>query len=129
MLSNEVKYEKLLQKFISGAECTVNVDYTDKISVKKNNKGVDQYRKAAKQINEQFPDQKDNFASLLNHPTNKVKVACAVCMIELMDYTENWRNQALEVIKADYPSKPRFEKSMINIWLKNHGFDEIEKIY
>ncbi len=129
MLSNEVKYEKLLQKFISGVECTVNVDYTDKISVKKNNKGVDQYRKAAKQINEQFPDQKDNFASLLNHPTNKVKVACAVCMIELMDYTENWRNQALEVIKADYPSRPRFEKAMINIWLQNHGFDEIEKIF
>ena len=129
MLSNEVKYEKLLQKFISGAECTVNVDNIDKISVKKNNKGVEQYRKAAKQINEQFPDQKDNFASLLNHPTNEVSVACAVCMIELMDYNENWRNQALEVIKADYPSKPRFEKSMINIWLKNHGFDEIEKIY
>ena len=129
MLSNEVKYEKLLQKFINGVKCTIDVDYANKNSVKKNNKGVDQYRQAAKQINEQFPDQKDNFASLLNHPTNEVKVACAVCMIELMDYNENWRNQALEVIKADYPSKPRFEKSMINIWLKNHGFDEIEKIY
>ena len=129
MLTNEKKYEKLLQKFISGAECTVNVDNIDKTSVKKNNKGVDQYRQAAKQICERFPNQRDNFANLLNYPVNEVRVACAVCMIELMDYDEKWRNQALEVIKADYPSKPRFEKSMVNIWLKNHGFEEIEKIY
>ena len=125
---NEDKYEKQLQKFISGVECTINVNYDDKASVRKNNKGVDQYRKAAIFINEQLPDRKEDFAELLNHPLNEVKVCCALCIIELMDYSENWRQQALEVIKNDYPNHPMFEKSMINIWLKKQGFDEIEKI-
>ena len=93
MLSYKKTYDQLIEQFINGVKCTIDVDYANKNSVKKNNKGVDQYRQAAKQINEQFPDQKDNFASLLNHPTNKVSVACAVCMIELMDYDEKWRNQ------------------------------------
>ena len=131
MLSDEKKYEKLLQQFISGVECTINVDYGNKASVKKNNKGTDQYRKAAKLINEQFVDnhKKEHFAKFLSHPTAEIRINCAVCMIELMDYSEEWRMKALEIIKAEYPQKPLFEKSMINIWLKEQGFDEIEKTF
>ena len=129
MLSYKKTYDQLIEQFINGVKCTIDVDYANKNSVKKNNKGVDQYRQAAQEIAKFFPDKKEDFSRLLHHPINKVRLNCAVCMIELMNYNEMFCLKALTVIKSEYFKKDRVEKIMINLWLKDHGFDEIEKIY
>ena len=57
-----LKYERFFQKFIDGVTATIDVKYEDPKSVRKNNRGVDKYRAAAKTIADTFPDRIIEFA-------------------------------------------------------------------
>lgn len=112
-------YETLYKRFIDGVEKTKNIDYLDRHSIKKNNSGVDQYRKAAKQIGELYPDRIEDFAILLDSDDIKLKICCAICLVELMNAPEGQQSLAISEVKQYY----RFyangaEKMMIEVWLE-----------
>ena len=81
-------YENLFEKFLVGVEKTKNVDYLDRNSIRENNMGVDQYRKAAKKISELYPERVEDFASLLDSNDTKERICCAVCVLEFMSFSK-----------------------------------------
>lgn len=91
-------YDELLELFVSGVKMTENTDYSSRYSVRKHNRGVRQYRKAASQINALYPECLDDFSSLLTSTNSKVNLCCAVCMIELMDCSREHLLLAYKII-------------------------------
>lgn len=113
--------EDLINRFIYGVEKTKNIDYADKNSVKKNNKGVDEYRKAAKQIGELYPEHIEDFSILLKSVDIKTRVCCAICMVELMTCSIEQQSRAFSVVNEYYNVyADSAEKMMIGVWLKKH---------
>ena len=116
-----LSYDNLIQCFIDGIEKTENVDYSDKNSVKRNNRGVDEYRKAAKQIGELYPERIEDFSILLNSDNIKIRVCCAICMIELMICTTEQQSRALSVVREFHNVyADSAEKMMLGVWLEKH---------
>ena len=112
-------YETLLKRFLAGVEKTKHMDYSDMKTVRANNRGVDQYRKAATQIGELYPERIDDFASMLNSDDFILKRCVAVCMVELMPCSEKHRSQAFEFFIEHYNTETdELEKAMIMMWLK-----------
>ena len=119
-MQRKASYESLLKRFLSGVEKTKSVDYLDKKSIRRNNAGVDQYRKAAKQIGEMYPERIEDFSSLLYSGDVKEKTCCGVCMIELMDCSDEQNARAYSVLKNLDPHRNEAEKMMFEIWSKKH---------
>ena len=121
MVKKILSYDELMKCFIDGIEKTKDVDYSDKESVKRNNKGVDEYRKAAKQIGELYPERVEDFSVLLNVDDANIRVCCAICMIELMTCTYEQCNRAFSVV-SDYYNvyADSTEKLMIGVWLQKY---------
>ena len=116
-----LSYDELVKCFIAGVEKTRNVDYSDKNSVKRNNKGVTEYRKAAKQIGELYPERVEDFSILLNMDDIKIRVCCAICMIELMSCSYEQCNRAFSVVYEYYNVHANSaEKMMIGMWLQKY---------
>ena len=116
-----LSYENLIQSFIDGIEKTKNIDYSDKNSVKRNNRGVDEYRKAAKQIGELYPERIEDFSILLNSDDIKTRLCCAICMIELMICSNEQQSRALSVVHEFYNVyADSAEKMMIDVWLEKY---------
>ena len=114
-------YDHLIKCFIEGVEKTKNVDYLDKYSIKRNNEGVDEYRKAAIQISEFYPENVSQFSSLLNSDDVKIRVCCAICMIELMTCSNEQRLRAYSAVYEFYNEHAdSAEKMMIDVWLEKH---------
>ena len=115
--------EDLINRFINGIEKTKNIDYADKNSVKRNNQGVDEYRKAAKQFSELYPEQIEDFAILLKSDDIKTRQCAAICMVELMNCSVEQRSRAFDVVKEYYKlHADSIERMMIKEWLKEHEF-------
>ena len=114
-------FEYYRQRFLSGVQMTKDVDYGDKASVRKNNRGVDQYRKAAVTIREKYPDRIPEFALLLDHEDHKVQVACAVSLVELMNAASPHREKALDIIRAVARDGDPLERMGWGEWLKRRG--------
>lgn len=117
----KTSYEILFKRFIAGVEKTKNVDYSDKNSVKRNNKGVSEYRKAAAQISELYPEHIGDFSALLDSNDIKERISCAICMIELMKCSDEKRVHAFSVVSEHYSAcTDETEKMMIDVWIKKH---------
>lgn len=120
-MQRKPSYETLYKRFIAGIEKTKNIDYLDRDSIRRSNAGVDQYRKAAKQIGELYPDHIKEFATLLESDDVKYRQCCAVCLVELMKASEELRTLAFLEVQQYY----RFyangaEKMMIEVWLEKY---------
>ena len=111
-------YDALVELFLDGIEKTKNVNYGDKKSVRRNNAGVDHYRKAAKQIAELHPTRINDFALFLDSDDMKIRKVCAICMIEMMSCSDDQLSRAYSVIYEVYKSADNVEKMMIETWLE-----------
>lgn len=120
-MQRKASYESLLKRFLSGVEKTKNVDYLDKQSIRRNNAGVDQYRKAAKQIGEMYPEHIEDFSSLLDCGDSKEKICCGICMIELMECSKEQNSHAYSVLKEHYDTSMNgAEKMMFEVWFQKY---------
>ena len=117
------KYESCLQKFIDGVSATIDVKYEDPKSVRRNNRGVDKYRAAAKTIADTFPDRIIDFAELLDHPKEELRYVCALCLIEIISVSdETIKGKAISVIRDRYLGlQHQFDKSRIEWWASKHN--------
>lgn len=114
-------YNQLVKYFFVGVDKTRYVDYSNKISVRKNNQGVLQYRNAAKNISEYFPEKIADFSNLLFNEDSKVRICCAVCLVELMACSKKQHELAINTVKnyIQTTSDPA-EKMGFSIWIENH---------
>ena len=122
-MMRSLKYERFFQKFIDGVTATIDVKYEDPKSVRKNNRGVDKYRAAAKTIADTFPDRIIEFAELLDHPEEEIRYVCALCLIEIMLVSdEDIKEKAISVIRDRYLGlQYQFERSRIDWWASKHN--------
>lgn len=111
-------YDALVERFLDGIEKTKNINYGDKKSVRRNNAGVDRYRKAAKQIAELHPTRINDFALFLDSDDMEIRKVCAICMIEMMPCSDDQLSRAYSVIYEVYKSTDVVEKMMIETWLE-----------
>lgn len=63
------------------------VDYGSTVSVRKYNKGTDMYRQAARDIGIHYPERVSDFAELLHHEDDLIRVCAAVSIVDLMPHT------------------------------------------
>ena len=117
------KYESCLQKFIDGVSATIDVKYEDPKSVRRNNRGVDKYRAAAKTIADTFPDRIADFAELLDDPKEEMRYVCALCLIEIMSVSdETIEGKAISVIRDRYSGlQYQLDRSGIEWWASKHN--------
>lgn len=121
-MSTPKTYDQYVKLFISGVMDTINIDYGDKASVRKNNRGVDRYRKAAKDIGTFYPDRIEEFSELLLHDEAKIRICCAVCLVELMGCSADIKNQAVDHIKQHRKTCDGTAEAMgWDWWLKEYS--------
>lgn len=114
-------YEIYLCEFLRGVNMTESIDYLDRKKTKKNNLGVDIYRKNAKYIAKFYPNKTYDFLSLLNNENENVRICCAVCAIEFMRVDENIK-EAIKSIIQEYSNKSNPAEQMgWHIWLQQHN--------
>ena len=114
-------YDSLIVIFLDGVEKTKNIDYSDKSSIKKNNRGVDEYRKAAKKIGELYPENINKFSNLLSSDDVQTRLCCAICIIELMNCSSEQQDRAYSVVYEYHNNyADSAEKMMIEVWLKKN---------
>lgn len=111
-------YDALVERFLDGIEKTKNINYGDKKSVRRNNAGVDRYRKAAKQIAELHPTRINDFALFLDSDDMAIRETCAICMIEMMPCSDDQLSRAYSVVYEVYKSADNAKKMMIEIWVE-----------
>jgi len=93
-------------------------DYGDKRKVKRNNKLADLNRKIATDIENIYPEYKENFSKLLLHDNWEVRCQVAHHMLEVMNYSDEYRKKALDEIK-DVINKNILVESLGNkMWLQ-----------
>ncbi len=114
-------FDYYMQRFLLGLSYTKNIQYDDRESVNRNNRGVVMYRKAATSIGKYYPDRIGEFASLLNHEDRDTRIACAVCIGELMNADSETRNRALRIIREVAQNGNPIERFGFGVWLNRHG--------
>ena len=92
-------FEYYINQFVKGVQASENTQYDKTLSVFIHNKAIDQYRNAAKKINEFYPDKIDMFMALLKNNNSHIRLCCAVCVVELMSATESQKHIAIEQVK------------------------------
>ena len=122
-------FEEYMEQFLKGVADTVCVDYSTPASVKKANRGVDLYRKTAALIDKHYPNRLDDFANLMYSDLPKVRICCAVSVLELTHYTEEQELAALAIIKDTMKQSDAAEKFGWEIWLKNWQSGKIKTVY
>jgi hypothetical protein len=114
-------FEEYIENFLKGVADTVDVDYSIPASVKKNNKGVDLYRKSVRLIDEYYPDRLNEFAKLMESDLPKVSLCCAVSLLDLTEhYTKEQETLALNIITDIAEKYDGAEKYGWSIWLKRY---------
>ena len=115
-----ITYDYLLNQFICGVKRTENVDYSNKKSIRENNLGNTQYRDAAMQISKLYPERIEDFATMLTSDNCKIRVCCAVCLLEFMNCSKEQSNHALHIIRQHiHTASDKVEKTGFTIWLNN----------
>ena len=115
-------YKYYYQSFLLGVSYTQNVDYGDKKAVNKNNYGVKMYRKVAAMIGQYYPEKVTEFADLIESPDQDLRVACAVCILSLMNTDTVCKERALKLIQEMAYCGSSFEKLVWTKWLNDHGY-------
>jgi len=114
-------FEWYYDRFLQGVLYTRDIDYGEKRDVRRNNRGVDMYRDAAKQIGIRYPERIPDFAVLLDHEQEDVRIACAVSVLTLMAASPPYTAKAAEILRALAVNGSSFEKRVWTMWLKDHG--------
>ncbi len=124
MICRDYKYYYI--KWRAAALQTMDIQYDSKISVRKNNRAVDKYRKIAILIGEKYPDMIDKFAEIMNDKDEGIRLRAAVCLIELMPHTKVHLSKAKSIISehvAHYLSIPETDIGW-NWWLSQPWANE-----
>ena len=120
----EKSYEYYEKQFRKGVFLTKETKYDSVGSVRKNNQGVDKYRKAAKTLGLLYPDKITEFAKLLLDEDQDVRIACAVCLLTVIDAQGAVKEGALDVIRKQKEGGSSFEKMVWRLWMRDHGFPQ-----
>ena len=91
-------YDYYLTCWFAGVRAHIDIEYDKPASVRKANRGTDKYRKAAQNIGLLFPEKIENFADLMNHKEEEIRVCAAVSIVELMPHSKNQLDRAKSVI-------------------------------
>lgn len=100
------------------------VSLSQGINLRRNNKLADKLREIAKNIELETPKYKSAFAELLTNENQNVKLWCAHHMLEVMNYDDKDRKNALLVIK-DYSINSYGEKIWLMDWFTNNPQDKL----
>ncbi len=116
------KYGKLVHEFLDGVKMTVGTNYKSKKSIKKNDKGVLKYRGAATEIAKNYPERTKDFAELLCHTNQDVRLAVAICLVEILPHNEDEKNKAIAVVRAYKEEHADSDKiGGVSMWLSIHS--------
>ncbi len=104
-------------------------DYGDKGKVRKNNKLAKDNRQIATDIENIYPEYKEEFAKLLLDDNWKIRCQVAHHMLEVMNYQEEYRKLALDEIKGviskNIPVESLGNKMWLQQWYELHPQDEL----
>lgn len=122
-------YEYYLKRFNEGVAASDIVEVEKPESVSRNNHGIDTYRRAAKAIGLYYPEKIDDFSLALNDDNKHKRLACAVCMMELMKTDMSYQEKALRAINDIAMNGDFFERYVWALWLRrwnnSHAKDEM----
>lgn len=91
---------ELIAEFIQNVEVSnIAFDYADKKAKKRHNLAIDKYRSIAKKLSNGTNTVCDEFFSLLHSPNENIAVACAVCVIEIMESSPEQYSSAVKRIE------------------------------
>lgn len=113
-------FEYYMDQFVRGVQASENVQYDKTLSVCIHNKAIDQYRNAAKKINEFYPDKIDTFLTLLKDNNPHIRLCCAVCVVELMSTTENQKYIAVEQVRYEMENGNAIPLLGWKFWMNQH---------
>lgn len=122
-------FEYYIDQFIDGVSATVDVDYLERKSIQRNNNGVDQYRKAARNIDKYYLEYIEEFSQLLYSPLPRVNICCAVCLLELMHYNNKQESEAMNVIRKEMENMSSAEKLGWKDWIERWENHNIKTVY
>jgi hypothetical protein len=122
-------FEQYIEQFLKGVADTVDVNYSNPSSVRKNNKGVELYRKTASFIDKYYPERLNDFAKLMQSDLPEVSVCCAVSVLTLTHYTKEQELIALEIIKDGMKKSDAAEKFGWSVWLEDWEKGKIKTVY
>lgn len=88
-------------RFVACVLSTLETDYANPKSVRVHNRCVDHYRQYASKIDADFPEYIGRFSELLHHDNSVVRAGCAVCLLELMHFSEKQKKDALAIIRQE----------------------------
>ena len=126
-MPNKMKsYEYYFQRFLLGVSYTKNIDYGDPKAVRRNNNGVNMYRKAAVAIAENYPDRIGEFSELIKNDDQDIRTACAISLLTLMNARPVHKEAALLVIRNLASSGTSLEKTAWTMWLEKWGYKNTE---
>ena len=93
-------------------------------NLRRNNSLADKLRKIAQNIESKTPKCKNAFAELLRHDNSNVRMWCAHHILEVMNYDDETRKNALLIIKdASFVSYG--EKLWLKNWINNNPQDAL----
>ena len=116
--------EECIRRILVDIEKRKNVDYTDKLSVRRYNAAYDRINANAKYINDNYPAKLTLLIELFNHPDLSVVTHCAPLVFILDNTTKEQKLFAIKTLKnaiqdarMDSVSKLGFSISLKN-WEK-----------
>lgn len=122
----------MIETYLSNLQTINNMtldDYGDKHKVKRNNKLSSSNRQIATEIESTYPEYKENFSKLLLHDNWKIRCHVAHHMLEVMNYSEEYRKMALEeikdVINRNIPVESLGNKMWLKQWYEQHPEDKL----
>ena len=118
----------LVQVYLSLATEVVSFEaYENKKAVNAYNRQVTRMRKIAIEIEQSFPDLKDDFYKLLCHENRKISLWVAHHILEVMNYDQISRKTALQEIRyhamTDKSANGLGNEMWLEDWFKKHPMD------
>jgi len=106
-----------------------NLELADKKSVRKSNKLANRIRTIATEINRYYPELKEEFYQLLFHENERVRIWAAHHILEVMEYENVYRKNALKevrrVAKKDKSVEGLGNEMWLQEWYKKHPKDRL----
>lgn len=115
------QYEYYYERFLQGVLKTRDVNFESKKDIRRNNRGVDQYRDAAMCISQYFPERVSDFALLLDNDQQDIRVACAVSILSFMKAERITSEKAVGIIRDLATNGTPLERTAWTRWLKDRG--------
>ncbi len=112
-----MRYEQLKDTWLDAVKKQHEVDYGDLQSVEKYNSYTDCYRRMAKLIDENYPEKLTAFSIFLESEDAYVRVAYAICLLELTHYSKELEAKALDVIEKH--TETAWDAIGYTLWLED----------